>query len=129
MAVRLDDLRNQPKYSFFKNTTYALKGLKDIIETETSFKIELFIVLVLVPVILLMDISLTDKSLLFISLMGMLISEATNSAIERVVDLVTLEHHELAGRAKDVGSTIVFLSIVVFVVVWSMILLQFFYAT
>ncbi len=116
-------MRNQPKYSFFKNTTYALKGLKDLIETETSFKIELVITMILVPVILLIDVALIEKSLLFISLMGMLIAEATNSAIERVVDLVTLEHHELAGRAKDVGSTIVFLSIVVFVVTWAIVLL------
>ena len=50
--------------------------------------------------------------------MGMLIAETINSAIERVTDLVTLEHHDMAGRAKDVGSTIVFLSIVVFVIVW-----------
>lgn len=118
-------MRNQPKYSFLKNTSYALKGLKDLIKTETSFKIELIIALFLIPVIVLIDTSLISKSLMFISLMGMLIAEATNSAIERVVDLVTLEHHEMAGRAKDVGSTIVFLSIIVFVVTWAIVLLEF----
>lgn len=118
-------MRNQPKYSFLKNTSYALKGLKDLIKTETSFKIELIIALFLIPVIVLIDTSLISKSLMFISLMGMLIAEATNSAIERVVDLVTLEHHEMAGRAKDVGSTIVFLSIIVFVVTWAIVLLDF----
>ncbi len=56
--------------------------------------------------------------------MLMLIAEAANSAIERVVDLVTLEHHEMAGRAKDVGSTVVFLSISLFVVVWISIILD-----
>ena len=54
--------------------------------------------------------------------MGMLIAEAINSAIERVVDLVTLEHHPMAGRAKDVGSAVVFLSIAVFVVTWLTVL-------
>jgi len=58
------------------------------------------------------------------SLMGVLIAEIINSYIERVVDLVTLEHHPMAGRAKDVGSTIVFFSIALFVVVWSSILLS-----
>ena len=56
--------------------------------------------------------------------MGMMLAEATNSAIERVVDLVTMEHHDMAGRAKDVGSTIVFLSIFIFVVTWTIILLD-----
>ena len=117
-------MRNQPKYNFFKNTIYALKGLKDLITTETSFKIELILTIILIPIIIIIDTSLTNKSLMFISLMGMLIAEATNSAIERVVDLVTLEHHSMAGRAKDVGSTIVFLSIIVFIVIWINILIE-----
>jgi diacylglycerol kinase (ATP) len=117
-------VRNQPKYHFFKNTTYALKGLKDIIANETSFKIELVIALILFPAIFFISVELSYKLLMFMSLMGMLIAEAMNSAIERVTDLVTLEHHEMAGRAKDVGSTVVFLSIVTFVVVWGASLLQ-----
>lgn len=117
-------MRNQPKYHFFKNTTYALQGLKDIMANETSFKIELVIALFLFPIIFLVNVELSYKLLMFISLMGMLIAETINSAIERVTDLVTLDHHEMAGRAKDVGSTIVFLSIMVFVVVWSFTLLK-----
>ena len=115
-------MRNQPKYNFFKNTSYALKGLIDLIKTETSFKIELIITLILLPVIFIIDATLTNKALLFISLMGMMLAEATNSAIERVVDLVTLEHNPMAGRAKDVGSTIVFISISIFVITWVIIL-------
>jgi len=119
-------LRNQPKYNFFKNTSYALNGLKDLIQTETSFKIELILTLILLPVIILIDTTLVYKILMFTSLMGMLIAEAINSAIERVVDLVTLEHHHMAGRAKDVGSTVVFLSIFVFVITWAAVLIEFF---
>ena len=117
-------MRNQPKYNFFKNTSYAVNGLKDLIKTETSFKIELIITIILLPIIIFIDASLTNKALMFITLMGMLLAEATNSAIERVVDLVTLEHHHMAGRAKDVGSAIVFLSIFIFVVTWSIILID-----
>ncbi len=118
-------MRNQPKYNFFKNTTYALKGFLDLIQNETSFKIELIIAIILIPIILILDVTLVEKALMFITLMGMLIAEATNSAIERVVDLVTLEYHDMAGRAKDVGSTVVFLSIIVFVVTWGIIFSQF----
>ncbi|MBE0515648.1 diacylglycerol kinase [Sulfurimonas sp.] len=115
-------MRNQPKYNFFKNTGYALNGLKDLIRTETSFKLELILTMILLPLIIFIEATFIHKALLFISLMGMLLAEATNSAIERVVDLVTLEHHHMAGRAKDVGSTIVFLSISVFVVTWAIVL-------
>jgi diacylglycerol kinase (ATP) len=115
-------MRNQPKYNFIKNTIYALKGLKDIIKNESSFKIELIISIILIPFILFVDVSLVEKLLLFITMMGVLIAETINSAIERVVDLVTLEHHDMAGRAKDVGSSIVFLSISLSVIVWGIIL-------
>mgnify|MGYP003583697546 FL=1 len=115
-------MRNQPKYNFFKNTSYALKGLIDLIKNETSFKIELIVTILLIPVIIFIDTNLTNKAILFITLMGMILAEAINSAIERVVDLVTLEHHPMAGRAKDVGSTIVFISISIFVITWLIIL-------
>ncbi|WP_373069643.1 diacylglycerol kinase [Sulfurimonas sp.] len=117
-------MRNQPKYNFFKNTSYALRGLVDLIKTERSFQIELVITILLLPVIFFIDVSITNKVLMFISLMGMLIAEAINSAIERVVDLVTLDHHIMAGRAKDVGSSVVFLSITVFVTTWGIVLVD-----
>ena len=115
-------MRNQPKYNFFKNTIYALQGLKDIIQNESSFKIELIIAVILLPVLVFIELDIIYKLLMFMSLMGMLIAEVINSAIERAVDLVTLEHHHMAGRAKDAGSAIVFLSIAVFVVVWGVCL-------
>lgn len=117
-------MRNQPKYHFFKNTRYALNGLKDIIANETSFRLEMIIVLCLLPVIFLVPLELSYKLLMFITLLGMPLAEAINSAIERVTDLVTLEYHEMAGRAKDAGSAVVFLSIVLFVVVWSACLIK-----
>ncbi|MBL0687640.1 MAG: diacylglycerol kinase [Sulfurospirillum sp.] len=115
-------MRNQPKYNFIKNTMYALRGLQDIIKHESSFKIELIISIILIPFILLVDLLLVEKLLLFITMMGVLIAETINSAIERVVDLVTLEYHDMAKRAKDVGSSIVFLSISLSVIVWGFIL-------
>jgi len=117
-------VRNQPKYNFIKNTTYALSGLRDIIKHESSFKIELMICVLLMPFIFFVDISLVEKLFLVITMAGVLIAETINSAIERVVDLVTLEHHPMAGRAKDVGSSIVFLSIGLSVIVWGIILIK-----
>ena len=117
-------MKNQPKYNFFKNTSYAIKGLIDLIKNENSFKIELIITLLLLPIIIFIDTNLTNKALMFVTLMGMILAETTNSAIERVVDLVTLEHHHMAGRAKDVGSTIVFISIFIFVITWAIVFID-----
>ena len=115
-------MRNQPKYNLFKNTSYALAGLKDILQNESSFKIEILLAIGLIPFLIYINATVIEKSLLFITLMGVLLAETINSSIERVVDLVTLEHHEMAKRAKDVGSTIVFLSIMLFVIIWANIL-------
>ena len=117
-------MRNQPKYNFFKNTKYAIDGLKDLIKNESSFKIELILVILLLPTLFFFPVSLESKLLMFITLMGMLIAEAINSAIERAVDLVTLQYHQMAKRAKDAGSAIVFLSIAVFVITWASILIK-----
>jgi len=115
-------LRNQPKYNFFKNTKYALNGLKDLIKNETSFKIELILVILIFPTIFFFPVNLETKLILFITLMGMPLAEAINSAIERCVDLVTLHYHEMAKRAKDVGSAVVFLSIFIFAITWSIVI-------
>jgi len=119
-------MRNQPKYGFLKNTGYALAGIKNILKYEKSFKIELIIALFLLPVIIFVDFSILEKLFLFFSIMLVLISEVINSAIERVVDLVTMDYHDLAKAAKDVGSAIVFLAIFTASIVWITILINHF---
>ncbi len=111
-------MRNQPKYNFFKNASYAFNGIKDMLKTERSFQIELLLFLILLPVLLFLPLHALFKLMIFSSMMLVLIAEAVNSAIERVVDLVTKEHNELAGRAKDVGSAIVLISLILCGVFW-----------
>ncbi|SKB47344.1 diacylglycerol kinase [Malaciobacter marinus] len=115
-------MRNQPKYNLFKNTSYAIDGLKDILKNETSFKIELLCAFIFIPIIFYIDTSLTNKLLMFITFSGVLLSEVINSAIERTVDLVTLDFNPMAKKAKDVGSLIVFSSISICTITWSVIL-------
>ncbi|WP_321312549.1 diacylglycerol kinase [Halarcobacter sp.] len=117
-------MRNQPKYHFIKNTIYALKGLKDIIKTENSFKIELSLFFISIPILFFLDTTLTNKILLFATLGLVLLTEAMNSAIERAVDLVTLEHQKMAGMAKDAGSAAVFISIIIALTTWILIVLN-----
>ncbi|NOX16171.1 MAG: diacylglycerol kinase [Epsilonproteobacteria bacterium] len=114
---------NKPKYNLFKNTSYALAGLKDIIETESSFRAQLFVFAVLAILAVLLPLSYIQKSIMVIILFLPLLSEIANSAIERTVDLVTKEHHELAKKAKDAGATMVFMSYFVVTLVWIVTLL------
>lgn len=116
-------MRNQPKYNFFKNSSYALNGLLDLVKTETSFKIELYCAIIAFPLIIFIDTSLVNKLFMFITFSGVLLAEVINSAIERTVDLVTLEYHQMAKKAKDMGSAIVFVSICICTVTWLSILL------
>lgn len=117
-------MRNQPKYSFFKNTKYALQGLLDLIKNEKSFRIELVLVCICIPVLFFIDTNLTNKVIMLITLLLIPLTEALNGAIERVVDLVTLEHHPMAGKAKDAGSATVFISITIFVITWGIFILE-----
>ena len=114
---------NKPKYSLFKNTTYALEGLVDIIKNESSFKMQLLMFFSMGILAWVLPISFGYSSILFISLLVPLMAEVANSSIERVVDLVTLDYHILAKRAKDAGATLVFLSLVFTALIWVSVLL------
>ena len=109
---------NKPKYSLFKNTTYALEGLVDITKNESSFKMQLLMFFVMGTVAWILPISFGYTSILFLSLFIPIMAEVANSSIERVVDLVTLDYHILAKRAKDAGATLVFLSLVLTGLIW-----------
>ena len=111
-------MRNQPRYSLFKNARYALEGLAEVFATETSFKIEAILSIVVWVGLLFVDIPLIAKAALGLSMLFVMIAEIANSAIERVVDLVTQEHHPLAKQAKDAGAAMVFLSVLFTIVVW-----------
>lgn len=109
---------NKPKHSLFRNSIYALEGFVDITKNETSFKWQLLLLCVMGLVAWSLPVSFGYSSILFISLFLPLLAEITNSSIERVVDLVTSDYHILAKQAKDVGATLVLMSLVVTTLVW-----------
>lgn len=113
---------NKPKYTLFKNTTYALAGLADISKTESSFKLQIVLFVVMNIVAWFLPLPFHLQALLSLSLFIPLMAEVTNSAIERVVDLVTMDYHELAKRAKDAGAALVFLSLVLTGAIWAAVL-------
>ena len=115
-------MQNKPKYNLFKNTKYALDGLIIAIKTESSFKLELFCAIFIIAGILYIDTTLTNKLILLVTGILVLIVELINSAIENVVDLVTKEIHPLAKSAKDLGSTAVMFTISLHLICWLFVL-------
>ena len=115
-------MNNKPKYNLFKNTKYAVDGLKYAYKTESSFKLELLSFIVIFPAVYLIDASLEAKMILFMTAFFVLIVELVNSSIENAVDLVTKEIHPLAKSAKDIGATAVMFSIVLHLLCWIIIL-------
>ena len=109
---------NKPEYTLFKNTRYALNGLIEVIRNESSFKLQLLLFFGMGTLAWLLPIERVYSAVLSISLFIPLLAELANSAVERVVDLVTLEYHELAKRAKDAGAALVFISLVMTGAIW-----------
>ncbi len=104
---------------------YSLAGFHSAFKTEPAFRQELFLCLILVPVAIFMDVTIIQKILLIGSLFIVLITELTNTAIEVIIDYISLEKHDMAKKAKDVGSGIVLLALMNAVMVWALILINY----
>lgn len=102
-------------------STYSWQGLKACFKHEEAFRVEVAFAVLLVPLALLIAATPVESVLLIGSIVLVLIVELLNSAVEAVVDRIGEEHHELAGRAKDLGSAAVMLSMVLFFVTWLLI--------
>lgn len=116
-------MNNKPKYHFLKNTRYAIDGFVYALKTESSFKLELLAAFFIILAIVYIDTSLTNKLILLVSGILVLIVELVNSAIENVVDLVTKDTQPLAKSAKDIGSAAVMFSITLHIICWCVIVL------
>ncbi|MBI3775112.1 MAG: diacylglycerol kinase [Gammaproteobacteria bacterium] len=103
-------------------TVYSWAGLKATFKHEAAFRQELLLCIVLAPVALRVAHTGVERALLIGSLFLVLMVELLNSAVEAAVDRISDEHHELAGRAKDIGSAAVFVSLLNAAVVWALVL-------
>jgi diacylglycerol kinase (ATP) len=105
-----------------KAGVYSWQGLCAAWRHEAAFREELCLSIVLIPLGLYLGENGVEKALLVASVMLLPLVEILNSAIEAVVDRGGSEHHELAGRAKDMGSAAVAMAISLLVVVWILVL-------
>ena len=104
--------------------TYSLAGLKAAYLCEDAFSQEVILAALLIPVALLLPVPWLGRGLMIASVLLVLIVELLNSAIEAVVDRVSLENHRLAKRAKDIGSAAVLVSLILVMVVWGCVLME-----
>ncbi|MDP1957125.1 MAG: diacylglycerol kinase, partial [Rhodocyclaceae bacterium] len=105
---------NPAKESPFKGKTglarvwnallYSVAGLKAAYRHEDAFRQEVWLAVVLIPLALWLPASGIGRALMIGSVLLVLIVELVNSAIEAAVDRISLDHHRLAKRAKDIGS-------------------------
>lgn len=102
---------------------YSWAGLAAAFRHEDAFRQEAFLALLLLPLALYLGETGIERALLIGSLLLVLIVELLNSAVEAAVDRISLEHHELIKRAKDMGSAAVMLALVNVAAVWGLVLL------
>lgn len=101
---------------------HSLNGMRAALIHEAAFRQELLLAAVLLPLSLWLPASPTGRALMIGSLFLVLIVELLNSAIEATVDRISLDRHDLAKRAKDMGSAAVLLSLLNLIAVWALVL-------
>ena len=89
---------------------------------ESSFRLEVYLLGVMAPLALWLGQSGLERALMIGSCLLVLAAELLNSAIEAVIERYGPEHHELAGRAKDMGSAAVFVLMMNVLLCWALIL-------
>ena len=105
-----------------KAAGYSWAGLVAAFRHEAAFRQELALCLVLIPTGVWLGESGLERALLIGSLLLVLIVELLNSAVEAAIDRFGGEAHELSGRAKDIGSAAVFLSLANVLIIWGLVL-------
>lgn len=101
---------------------YSLAGLQAAYRHEDAFRQEVWLAVLLIPTALLSPASGLGKALMVASVLLVLVVELLNSAVEAAVDRISLDHHDLAKRAKDIGSAAVFVSLANVPLVWGLVL-------
>jgi len=115
----------KPSQTGFKRivdaTIYSHAGLSAAWRHEAAFRQECILAVLLLPLAFWLGRSAAETAVLIASLFVVLITELLNSAVEALTDRVGKERHELSGRAKDLGSAAVMLSLFTVLTVWGVI--------
>ena len=103
-------------------TIYSAEGLRACFRSEEAFRIESILSVFLIPLAFILGETALEKTMLLFPIVLVLLVELLNSAVEAVVDRVSLDYHELSKKAKDIASGAVFISLMTFLLIWSVLL-------
>ena len=121
MADQFGHLPRGPR-RIFQAARWSWQGLRAAWLHESSFRLEVYLLILLAPVAVWLGQTPVERALMIGSMLLVLAMELANSAIEAVIERYGSEHHELAGRAKDMGSAAVFMTLAVTALTWLAIL-------
>jgi diacylglycerol kinase (ATP) len=102
-------------------SNYSAAGFRHALKREAAIRQELACCAVLVPVAVLLPVPAIERLLVILSMLLVVLTEFLNSAIEAVVDRISLERHPLSGQAKDFGSAAVAVALVMSALCWIVI--------
>jgi diacylglycerol kinase (ATP) len=108
----------------FNAASYSLAGFQAAFKNEAAFRQIILINMILIPLSFFLDVNAAEQALMVIVCLLSIIVELFNSAIEAVVDRISLEKHELSKNAKDMGSAAQFISLVIIFITWLIILIK-----
>jgi diacylglycerol kinase (ATP) len=108
----------------FNAASYSLAGFQAAFKNEAAFRQIILINIILIPLSFFLDVNAAEQALMVIVCLLSIIVELFNSAIEAVVDRISLEKHELSKNAKDMGSAAQFISLVIIFITWLIILIK-----
>ena len=103
---------------------YSIAGTLAAFKHEDAFRQEVILAAILTPAAIYYGETAIDQALMISSLLLIIIVELLNSSIEATVDRISVKHHKLAKRAKDIGSAAVFFSLINAAVIWFLILVK-----
>ena len=128
MADGRQDISGRGPSQQWRALVWSVQGLLTTFRLESSFRTEVYASLLLLPAALWFGPTPLTKALLVGTVLLLLLTELLNSAIEQVVDHISPDYAVFAGRAKDMGSAAVLLSILNLLVVWTAVLGPHFYS-
>jgi undecaprenol kinase len=123
--MNMDSNGNRNSNSLLRSFSYAIYGIWTAILSERNMKIHVSISILVIGSGLFFRISKQDWLFVFLAIGGMMALELANTAIERVVDLVTEEYHPLAKQAKDLAAGAVFIFAIISVIIGIFIFLPY----
>ena len=103
-------------------TGFSVAGIRAAWRSEEAFRLEMLAAIVMLPLAFWLGADAVQRSLLFGTVLIVLIVELLNTAVEYTIDRIGTDHHKLSGHAKDMGSAAVLISLLLCGLTWSSVI-------